>query len=432
MRIKSFIAPTVQEALAAVKRDMGDSSIILETRNIEEGDMKSESGQELVEVVAAENNYNRSTDQDKVQTQDKDQDSDQHQDQDAQSDSDYDSLDLDVSDRCQPHFPQSEQQSPEACPHVPDLVESVRANRPDSQMINNILSDHSLLEDLPETIDYSTEKQPTPLVLKQDSNLSDNWPEKSKELYKQLRAQQVEKEHSRILINEMLREVSRDESETPGLQRLKVQKSIINKIKVPTSNLNDHETCKAMAFIGASGTGKTTTILKLASELKKSSDKNILLISIQGHSADKLHRHAKQIGATLRTATSHQELGRFRDEFGGTSHILIDTPGICHLDNNAILNLKEYTDEMPNLETQLVVSATTRYTDIMGLINKVTASSIHRLLFTRVDETDLYGTLFSVAMETQIPLSYITEGKEIPEDIRPVTAEMISEMVMRT
>ncbi|MBT7591579.1 MAG: flagellar biosynthesis protein FlhF, partial [Candidatus Scalindua sp.] len=61
MRIKSFIAPTVQEALAAVKRDMGDSSIILETRNIEEGDMKSESGQELVEVVAAENNYNRST-----------------------------------------------------------------------------------------------------------------------------------------------------------------------------------------------------------------------------------------------------------------------------------------------------------------------------------------------------------------------------------
>ncbi len=431
MRIKSFIAPTVHEALAAVKRDMGDSSIILETRNIEEGDMKSESGQDLVEVVAAENNYGRSTDQDNAQAQGKDQEPDQDQHQDAQSDNN-DALDLNLSDRCQPHFSQPEQQPTEECPHVPDLVESVRANRPDSQMINKILTDHSLLDDIPEMADYSTDKQPTPLVLQQDSNLSDNWPEKSKELYKQLRAQQVEKEHARILINEILCKVSRDESETLELQRLMVQKSITNKIKISTSNLNDHETCKEMAFIGASGTGKTTTILKLASELKKRSDKNILLISIQGHSADKLHRHAKLIGATQRTATSHQELGRFRDEFGGTSHILIDTPGISHLDNNAILNLKEYTDEMPNLETQLVASATTRYADIMGLVNNFTASSIHRLLFTRVDETDLYGTLFSVAMETQIPLSYITEGKEIPEDIRPVTAEMISEMVMRT
>jgi hypothetical protein len=178
MRIKSFIAPTVQEALAAVKRDMGDSSIILETRNIEEGDMKSESGQVLVEVVAAENNHNRSTDQDKVQTQGKDQNSDQHLDQDVQSDSDYDALDLDLSDRCQPHFSEPEQQSTEACSHVPDLVESVRANRPDSQMINSILSDHSLQENLHEMRDHSTDKQPTPLVLQQDSNLSDNWPEK--------------------------------------------------------------------------------------------------------------------------------------------------------------------------------------------------------------------------------------------------------------
>ncbi|MCP4412821.1 MAG: hypothetical protein GY808_09680, partial [Gammaproteobacteria bacterium] len=55
MRIKSFIASTVQEALASVRREMGDSSIILETRNIEEGDLKSRCGQALVEVVAAEN-----------------------------------------------------------------------------------------------------------------------------------------------------------------------------------------------------------------------------------------------------------------------------------------------------------------------------------------------------------------------------------------
>ena len=64
MRIKSFIAATVQEALKNVKREMGDASIILETRNIEEGDIKSKAGQTLVEVVAAENNNVQSGDQD--------------------------------------------------------------------------------------------------------------------------------------------------------------------------------------------------------------------------------------------------------------------------------------------------------------------------------------------------------------------------------
>ena len=68
MRIKSFIASTVQAALANIKREMGDSSIILETRNIEEGDIKSISGQTLVEVVAAENGI--------VQNEDENEDED--------------------------------------------------------------------------------------------------------------------------------------------------------------------------------------------------------------------------------------------------------------------------------------------------------------------------------------------------------------------
>jgi flagellar biosynthesis protein FlhF len=53
------------------------------------------------------------------------------------------------------------------------------------------------------------------------------------------------------------------------------------------------------------------------------------------------------------------------------------------------------------------------------------------LLFTKIDETNLYGTLFSAAMETQIPLSYITDGHDIPDDISPVTAKMVAEMVLQ-
>ncbi len=63
MRIKSFIAHTVQEALLTVKKEMGESSIILETRSIEEGDIKCIPGQRLIEVVAAENLVEQDTDE---------------------------------------------------------------------------------------------------------------------------------------------------------------------------------------------------------------------------------------------------------------------------------------------------------------------------------------------------------------------------------
>ena len=86
---------------------------------------------------------------------------------------------------------------------------------------------------------------------------------------------------------------------------------------------------------------------------------------------------------------------------------------------------------MPNRETHLVVSAPTRYADIINTINRYTVFPVHRLLFTRVDETSLYGTLFSVAMETQIPLSCISDGQDIPEDIRQITAEMVADMVLQ-
>ncbi len=104
MRIKSFIASSVQAALAEVKREMGDSSIILETRNIEQGDIKSKAGQKLVEVVAAENNSGRD--------KNRNSDNDMHQSHDQDEQSDNDGLDPESSDRHQSDVQQPGRQSP--------------------------------------------------------------------------------------------------------------------------------------------------------------------------------------------------------------------------------------------------------------------------------------------------------------------------------
>ncbi len=519
MRIKSFIASTVQEALKNVKREMGSTSIILETRNIEAGDIKSMDGQTLVEVVAAENNSGKNSDGDEGLEDG----------QDVQDDRDNPDLQLPDQDPSDTPALDSQQSGQNASAteykdlhddrmnkvnladylHSDDLekrndllqvdhlsvlsgpveagetgqvpkrtvgskveipishvrnetknsdsntnllslrrhksgsvsssrqqskrclTDTKRKGHADNRRDNVTLADHFLTEDLIEMAGHRVaETKLTPAHHQSCDSDDGDWPEQSRGLFKQLSTQQVEEKHSKVLIKEVLRRLSKDEYDRIDLHYQILRECIIHKIRISDSYVNNLDECKTMVFLGSAGTGKTTAILKLASETKKRSDKEILLISIRGNSAEKLRKTADRIGATLRTVTSRLELRKIRDEHEGSSHIFIDTPGISCLDDNSLSNLKGAFDEIPNMEAHLVVSATTRYADIINIINKFTQFNIDRLLFTRIDETSLYGTLLSVAMETQIPLSCISDGQEVPEDIRPVTKEMVADMVL--
>ena len=340
MKIKSFIAPTIREALTSVKREMGDSPLILDTRDIEEGDIKATAGTKLVEIVAAEN-----------------------------------------------------------------FIE---------QDINKELKGDDRLN----------------VFSKVDRGVENDLPEAIKELSDKLSAQQVEEEYAQILTRETLCDLGKEGSEKMDLQQQIIKERFISKIKIPASNLANEGTHKAMAFVGGTGVGKTTTISKLALDARTHSDKDILLIKIKDDSEERLNKLAELIGATVWVVTTRQELSMIIDEFKSTSLIFIDTPGINHLNNGELLELKEYIHNMPNLEIHLVVSATTRFVDVINTVKNYSIIPVQRLLFTKVDETDIYGTLFSVAMATKIPLSYITDGQEIQRNIKPVTGSMIAEMVI--
>ncbi|MCP4268153.1 MAG: hypothetical protein GY777_21695 [Candidatus Brocadiaceae bacterium] len=429
MRIKSFIASTVQEALASVRREMGDSSIILETRNIEEGDLKSRCGQTLVEVVAAENV--NACEEEGEEEGDNNEDHGQDKNHSAvQKPEHIEDNELQCDD--------SSLNSELPSQYIPDSIPTIRdfpvenscvQDQVGSQVKNITLADRLQSEDIVEMAGYSVVESPVTVTDKKRYDLNDKWPERSKEIYKQLREQQVEKSHCRILIKEALCGLSKDDYERIDVQRIMVKECITEKIKYHCTNTYDE--LKTMVFMGSAGSGKTTTISKLATEVKKGSNKDILFISIRGSSVEKLKKTAFLVGATVKTVTTQQELKEIIETHGGCSHIFIDTPSMNNFCDNTLMIINGYLDEIPNLEIHLVVSATTRYVDIINIIKKVTVFPIHRLLFTKIDETSLYGTLLSAAMETQIPLSYITDGHDIPDDISPITAKMVAEMVLK-
>lgn len=340
MKIKSFVAPTIQEALSDIKKEMGDSSLILETRNIDEDDIKGSSGQKLVEIVAAEN-----------------------------------------------------------------IIEKNAFNE---------LGNNSSLSTAPNTC-YDVEK---------------DLPDTIKELYRMLLVQQVENKHAQIITKEILYKLKENGFKKIESRKQILRERLISKIKVADSGLTNENSHKIMVFIGTAGVGKTTIIAKLASNARRNSDKNILLISIKDGFTDKLIPHAKRIGAKVAVVTTPGELKTIINKFANRSHIFIDTPGTNHFDNTKLLELKEYIYNIPNLEVHVVVSATTRYTDNINIIKSFAIMAPNRLLFTKADETNTYGTLLSVAMEAQIPVSYISDGQKIPENIKHATNNMIARMVL--
>ncbi len=466
MRIKSFIAHTVQEALLTVKKEMGESSIILETRSIEEGDIKCIPGQRLIEVVAAENLVEQDTNE--ILKGDSDLNNDSgvggeetgtasHQPDKEEGDikdlSDQQLVELAATENLTEQdadeilksdsvlnkdsgvgseeevttFPQPDKEEGEI-KGLSDQqqVEPATVENLTEQNTDGILESNS---DLNVDSDVDNEEKATPLS-KINNGFEDGLSEISKLLYHKLRSQQVEREHAQVLIKEVLSGLDQDGVEMIDIQRQLLEEKIIGKIENAVSESTNGRTNKLMALVGATGVGKTTTISKLASDARRRTDKEIILINVDDDSAEKLSKQAEMIGASVWVAPTRQELRKIIDDFGSTSHIFIDTPGINHFDDVKLLEMKLYLHNIPYLETHLVVSATTRFTDVINIGKNFTTIPVQRFLFTKIDETNAYGTLFSAAIETEMPISYITDGQNIHENIKPATASMIAKMIL--
>ncbi|GJQ58256.1 MAG: hypothetical protein D8M57_02790 [Candidatus Scalindua sp. AMX11] len=354
MRIKSFVASTVQEALSNIKEEMGESSIILETRNISDDDIKSESGQNLVEIVAAEIFAEK-------------------------------------------EVGNGEERKEEGC----------------------------FCEEK-----HSLEGDPDGHLGQEITSLEVEWPESCKEWFSLLCKQQVESVDAKILVSEMLSELDKENIESIDEQREKIKEIITRKIKIYPLETFQEETNKTKVFIGASGIGKTTTLSKLARKTRLYSGNEIVLISIENDSVEKMNSVATEIGAVVAVVTTPQELKTVQDEFRRSTHMFIEMPGIGGNDNKKLLALREYINAIPNSEIHLVLNATTRLKDISTLVFDQEFVPIHGLLFTKTDEADTFGTLLTVIMRSEIPVSYIANGNTHSGDIKPATANMIAEMIL--
>lgn len=180
---------------------------------------------------------------------------------------------------------------------------------------------------------------------------------------------------------------------------------------------------KVVYFIGPTGVGKTTTIAKLASRYTVDKKMKVALFTTDTYriaAAEQLRTYANILEVPFRVIYTVDEMQKGIEEFRKFDYIFVDTTGHSHQNTEQQDAMKEIihaVDESLEKEIYLVVSATTKYKDLVNIADNYSAITDYKLIFTKLDETTSLGNLFNLKLYTGAQMSYITCGQNVPDDI---------------
>jgi flagellar biosynthesis protein FlhF len=181
-------------------------------------------------------------------------------------------------------------------------------------------------------------------------------------------------------------------------------------------------------LIGPSGAGKTAAVAKLASHYRLEQRRSVALITFdtcRETAVEQLRRYAKIVGVPFACALSARQVHEGLRRHTQVDLVLIDMPGIGPRD----LALAEELGRLlpkKSVTTHLVISASTREQELCRITRRLGDLPQLRLLFTKLDETESFGTIFEVAHQTGVPLSYWSIGRRVPGDIEIASSERLA------
>lgn len=217
---------------------------------------------------------------------------------------------------------------------------------------------------------------------------------------------------------------------------LKVMKHLIGSVAAFDpfeGNGKEQKPVKVAAFIGPTGVGKTTTIAKLAAELSLKRKKRVGLISVDNYrigAVDQLKTYSSIIGLPCIPAFTADDLKRALAKLSVMDVVLIDTAGQSHLDTKRMKQLKQILCADPAITRHLVISASMGRIDMKEAVDHFDLLEPSSYVFSKVDETKRCGRIVDQMMDRKMPLSFITNGQEVPEDLIVASPKHVLQMLI--
>lgn len=187
------------------------------------------------------------------------------------------------------------------------------------------------------------------------------------------------------------------------------------------------------AFVGVSGVGKTALLAKLATHAVRSRNEKIGLIRVnlnQDEGMDPLTLFSKALHVPYRLVSNSEELMVAIQDMAQCGRIFIDTPGISPKDIAAIKRLQLILKSVSQIRIELVVSSTTRDLELHEQGKAYAAFNPESLLFTRLDETYSFGSIYSLSHRLRLPVSVFSTGKKVTEQWENASAERLTASIL--
>ncbi|WP_299237897.1 flagellar biosynthesis protein FlhF [Sulfurihydrogenibium sp.] len=209
-----------------------------------------------------------------------------------------------------------------------------------------------------------------------------------------------------------------------------IEKSFIFKGDI----FKDSNRRRVVAFLGPTGVGKTTNLFKVASKLILEENKKVAVISTDTFKAgagDQARSYCNILGIPFQILSDPKKLREIVDDLDFVDVILIDTVGRSHYDHWKLGEIKETLRLIDEIEYMMVVSCNWKNKESYSLIQKYKKFfDIDYLFFTKIDETAYPGTILNLAYKTKLPLTYISTGQNVPEDLKIITPERLASYLL--
>lgn len=193
---------------------------------------------------------------------------------------------------------------------------------------------------------------------------------------------------------------------------------------------------RVIFFIGPTGVGKTTTIAKIASKYKMESNQKVAFITADTYriaATEQLRVYANILDAPMSIVYSPDELNAAAAKIMDYDLIFVDTAGFSHKNETQREDMKRLINGLApeyDKEVYLVLSATTKYHDLLEIVDSYHEISAFKLIFTKLDETTAYGNILNIKLYSGADLSYVTNGQNVPADLEVFHTQKIVKQLL--